>query len=734
MSNQKLSNSFISENESTDCEDTTNDTFQLDANIVDTAHETVEDTTECNIPVIAQEIFLPNGQVMNAKTTMQSFDAPTPRGVVATAVKLRSNNNEQKIQPHQVFLPSGELINAKNTARSYHFDVENQDNIVTRNGNETVSSSGVIAEVALNRPTNNRRQFVDEVNVEAYAVQSYIVAKTEPLRPWLTKRFLYLMLLIVVLCSAMIGTGVYCGLGNCTPSGLPEVLPTTSPGTPEPTSPPTFTYSTMSSTTFKTNNPATSPTNALDMKESTITAYINSITLSNRNLSVNGTTAEDLALSWIVHEDPIFTDIEDSIWSTLLLSSPETASISSTRIRLRQRYALLSLWFQQPLIAKRSTSVVQNWRNTSGWLKNENECYWYGVDCSLIDMGGFIGGQRIVTEIDFYNNDVTLQGGNNITGTIPAELGLLTSLNRIDLSDNNFYGTIPENLFEQWASIESINIGNNNMTGTIPGSIGQLSTLKILNITNNQISGTIPESIGRCKTIERCDVGGNQLTGPLPDSIGNWNMTKVFNVRANQLNGTLPTSIGNWTALTDFYIYNNRFHGSIPDKIGDWYALRNFNIEYNIFTGSLPYTIGQLSTVRRFDVSDNMLTGTIPESIGNCTSLEFFSIEDNIFDGPIPSTIGMLTSLTTLFLHSNKLTGTIPDVVGRFTSLQYISAKHNQLSGTIPLSVGNWSNIVSAHFYNNSFSGTVPNILCTFNALNITADCDLVCDCCNLCV
>lgn len=87
-------------------------------------------------------------------------------------------------------------------------------------------------------------------------------------------------------------------------------------------------------------------------------------------------------------------------------------------------------------------------------------------------MGGFIGGQRIVTEIDFYDNDNILLGGNNITATIPAEFGLLTSIKRIDLSDNNFHGIIPESMVENWVHVELVNIENNAITGTIPESVG----------------------------------------------------------------------------------------------------------------------------------------------------------------------------------------------------------------------------------------------------------------------
>ena len=691
------------------------------------------------------DILLPNGQVMNGKTTLQSFDTIASSSPNSAVVPT--------IHQQDMILPSGELINAKNTTRSYDHDVENQIHLVTMNRNEkNALSNSVMAEIVVDNPLTCQSQMVKMFHVEAYAVSSHVavVAKLETKRFWCTKRFISSSCMILI-GSAIIVTTLYCGFGQCTsPKNSNILLPVTTTSTPtnpsttiptdtptmSPTMIPTAVLSTIA-TTALTIHPTTPLTNAYNTKESTISEFMNSISLSNRTIRVNGTTAEDLALSWIIHEDPIFINIDDAMWSTLLLSPFNTSSlISSTQIRLRQRFALLSLWFQQPLQTDSNTSVVQQWSNTSGWLQYENECYWYGIKCNYVDMGGFIGGQRIVTEIDFYDNDTndTLRGGNNITGTIPPSFGLLTSMKHVDLSDNNFYGTIPDSMLKNWVSVESISIENNVITGTIPESIGMITALKNLNVAKNKISGALPGSIGQCIALERFDASDNQLTGPLPDSIGLWTLLEHFNVQTNHLTGTLPTSIGNWTFMENFYLCSNQFYGTIPDVISTWNVLINFNTENNMFTGTLPNSIGDLSTIKSFDISDNMLTGSIPESIGNCTSLSFFSIEDNGFDGTIPESIGMLTSLTTLFLHSNKLTGTLPAIVGQFTSLQYMSAKNNQLSGMIPSSVGNWSDIVSVQLYNNSFTGSVPSILCSFNASNITADCDLVCDCCSVCV
>ena len=57
------------------------------------------------------------------------------------------------------------------------------------------------------------------------------------------------------------------------------------------------------------------------------------------------------------------------------------------------------------------------------------------------------------------------------------------------------------------------------LSGTLPSQLGQLSTLTFLNLPDNSISGNLPSEIGRCTALEDLDVYNNPLTGDLPSSI-----------------------------------------------------------------------------------------------------------------------------------------------------------------------------------------------------------------------
>lgn len=56
---------------------------------------------------------------------------------------------------------------------------------------------------------------------------------------------------------------------------------------------------------------------------------------------------------------------------------------------------------------------------------------------------------------------------NQLSGAIPANLGQLQSLTRLDLSFNNLFGPIPVRLADA-PKLESLDIQNNSLSGNVP--------------------------------------------------------------------------------------------------------------------------------------------------------------------------------------------------------------------------------------------------------------------------
>ena len=86
-------------------------------------------------------------------------------------------------------------------------------------------------------------------------------------------------------------------------------------------------------------------------------------------------------------------------------------------------------------------------------------------------------------------------GETQWTGTIPSEIGLLTtSLKRLEIFNANLdVGSgIPPDLYKL-TKLTSLIISNcESLGGTLSTNIGKLSYLEMLDISNNQMTGIIP--------------------------------------------------------------------------------------------------------------------------------------------------------------------------------------------------------------------------------------------------
>jgi hypothetical protein len=264
-------------------------------------------------------------------------------------------------------------------------------------------------------------------------------------------------------------------IGNCTNEKIDPVP--TKALTNAPTKAPTKAL---------TKAPTKAPTNAPIMltTQSILTSFINNITLSNRTIAKNGPTPEDQALKYLIVNDTTFN------FSQLLTLNSMTTNV--VQFRIRQRYALLTLWFQQAF-----TGTTWNTRN--GWLVNANECdNWYRITCASNDLGSNVGTQNVVTRIDMFIN--------NIQGSIPADLGLLTAMKRFNVFNNALTGTLPASI-GQWTALTAFSVSSNALIGTIPASIGNWSQIQYAYFYINQFTGTMP--VGICPYIVRAN--GDQL-------------------------------------------------------------------------------------------------------------------------------------------------------------------------------------------------------------------------------
>ena len=214
--------------------------------------------------------------------------------------------------------------------------------------------------------------------------------------------------------------------------------------------------------------------------------------------------------------------------------------------------------------------------------------------------------------LDVYWEAPASDGGYELSGPIPPELGDMDSL-------------------------EIMWLGGNKLSGSIPPQLGSLFNLTQLHLRTNELSGSIPAKLKDLTNLRRLWVHQNQLSGSIPSELGDLASLEILNLRANMLSGTVPSDLGKLSKLKDLLLHDNRLEGAIPDELGD------------------------LASLRRLWLSQNQLTGSIPASLGNLPLLTSLNLHTNRLSGEIPSQLGEVgDTLTHWRLSGNQLTGCIP--------------------------------------------------------------------------
>jgi Leucine-rich repeat (LRR) protein len=153
-------------------------------------------------------------------------------------------------------------------------------------------------------------------------------------------------------------------------------------------------------------------------------------------------------------------------------------------------------------------------------------------------------------------------------GTLPREIGLLTSLTDIDLYwYKGLTSTIPTEL-GLLTRLSFLRLGaHDDLTSAIPTELGRLTRLTLLSIAGTSINSTIPTEFGLLRRLATLSLATNQLTSAIPTEIGRLSLLQNLYLSGNDLSGSIPTELGQLVALKVLELQNNRLTGTVPSEI-----------------------------------------------------------------------------------------------------------------------------------------------------------------------
>lgn len=343
---------------------------------------------------------------------------------------------------------------------------------------------------------------------------------------------------------------------------------------------------------------------------------------------------------------------------------------------------------------------IQKELGVPGWgVNNSDYCSWPGIRCNA--------NQLFVELLDLSRHE--LRG--NVT-----LISELRALKWLDLSYNNFHGSIPS-AFGNLSKLEFLDLSLNKFESSIPRELGNLRSLHSLNLSNNMLIGEIPVELQSLEKLHDFQISGNRLNGSIPLWVGNLTTLRVFTAYENELAGKIPDNLGYFSELQLLNLHSNQLEGSIPKSIFAFGKLEVLVLTQNKLTGSLPELVGNCKGLSSIRIGNNYLIGIIPKAIGNVSSLTYFEADNNNLSGEIVSEFAQCSNLTLLNLASNGFTGTIPPELGMLTNLQELILSDNSLFGDIPNSIIQCKNLNKLDLSNNRFNGTIPNQICNMSRL-----------------
>ena len=356
----------------------------------------------------------------------------------------------------------------------------------------------------------------------------------------------------------------------------------------------------------------------------------------------------------------------------------------------------------------------EDWGRKDNWRTDKSLNTWTGIttDAEGYVTEIFLPWNNLTDSIppelgDLGRLEVLSLFGNKLTGRIPPELGKLTTVTELSLSGNKLEGPIPPEIGGM-VSVATMWLSGNELSGPLPPEFGNLVNLEQLALFENELSGPLPAEFGKLKKLKTAWMVDNKFEGPLPPELGEMTALEDLSLSRNKITGSLPPELGKLQNLKELGLGDNELTGAIPPELGDMAVLEGLFLMRNSLSGSIPPELGKLSNLEWMWLFNNDLTGPIPAELGNLAKLLKMSIGTNDLTGSIPAELGQLSKLETLHLGRTKLTGPIPAELGNMSSLEYLALFTSELSGSIPGELGDLSALTDLSLTANQLTGPIP--------------------------
>ncbi len=270
-----------------------------------------------------------------------------------------------------------------------------------------------------------------------------------------------------------------------------------------------------------------------------------------------------------------------------------------------------------------------------------------------------------------------LLGENFLSGTLPC-LKNSTFLVVLDVSSNQLHGRVADSLV-RIEFIEQLFLQDNSFTGPIQDIVNATRQKQLVNIdlSSNDFSGTLPQQLFlNAEKLATFAASSNCLDGGIPEEICQSSSLVSLSLDGLTTSDNCKNLVFPGFPYLSGFAVSHFLKGTIPSCLYEIPSLELLHVSGNGLTGSIPRNVNFSSELTNLALSHNALTGTIPDVV-QLRQWSFLDLSYNKLSGTLSSNFETPPLNSSTFLEVNRLSGRIP------TTLVKTTSDVNILSGNI---------------------------------------------------
>ncbi|XP_059456604.1 receptor-like protein 35 [Corylus avellana] len=201
-------------------------------------------------------------------------------------------------------------------------------------------------------------------------------------------------------------------------------------------------------------------------------------------------------------------------------------------------------------------------------------------------------------------------------GIIPKSIGKLSMLVLLKLLQKSWEAWIGES----FSTLLRLSLRSNLFHGHIPQQLCLLSSLEIMDLADNDFSGAIAQCLGNLSNYNNGEIV--ESYGDQMELISKGSERLYYNeiiylvyfidLSANRLSGEILDNITSLLRLVNMNLLMNHLTGRIPKKMGNLHMLKTLDLPVNELYGPIPESLSSLTFLSHLNLSFNNLSEKIP--------------------------------------------------------------------------------------------------------------------------